>query len=309
MKMRIYLVPVLGLVGFGTGFCMTPLWSGSIDTGNWAKSVDIGAEAFVGAAEGSVVTVDFNVTESSGKLELNTADFDLLDAQKTLTGLNGTGEFSAGATTTSATLSARDVRLLQQKGMKLTGEYLRITNVSMEEPPENPPTPPQEPEFPTCLFVASPSPGGMAPVEMTKVGNSYYGDNVIFTEPTEFILATVDSPSWATINSRRRFGALSASTPLTDGIPAAVVDIKEPDVNANVWAIEAGPWSLTADLEAMTLTATKIPSSLIVTEADTDSHPAVRYYTVSGAATTNPTLPGVYIVRHPDGKIGKEIIR
>jgi len=308
MKMRIYLVPVLGLVGFGTGFCMTPLWSGSVDTGNWAKCVDICAEAFDGAAEGSVVTVDFNVTESYGKLELNTADFDLLDAQKTLTGLNGMGEFSAAATTTSATLSARDVRLLQQKGMKLTGEYLHITNVSMEEPPENPPMPPNEPEFPARLYVASTGAIDMAPVEMTKVGDSYYGDNVIFTEAAEFILTTVDSPSWATVNSRRRFGAQTASARLADGIPVTVVDIREPGIDANSWSIEAGPWSLTADLGTMTLTATKIPSSLVTTDADMEKTATV-HYTISGVATAKPTLPGVYIVRLPDGNVKKEIIR
>lgn len=307
MKMRFYLVPTLGLVGFGVGFSMTPVWSGSVDTGNWERSVDIAPEAFADAAEGTVLKIDFGVTESSGKMELNTSAFDLLDAQRTLTNLNALGEFPVGVTSTEATLSGRDARLLRQKGMKIIGEWLNITAVGLQNdspfPPDNPI---EEPDYPEALYittVSSPSPQSA----LTRVGHRYFSDAVQFESDSRFVLATVDADSWESVTSRRCFGAVAAGEDMRDGV-AVSVKVVDAGNEPESWTIERGMWTFVADLDAMTLTPYLSPSALNQIDAGAETAEEA-YFTLTGMRVTYPCRPGIYIARRADGTFAKVQLR
>lgn len=292
----------LGLQGLSAIVAST-LWTGNIDTGNWARSVDVAASAFGEAAEGSVITIDFNVNESYGKLELNTSEFDMLDAQSTLTNLNALKEFDKTATTTSATLSARDAARLKRAGLKIIGEFLTITRIEMSAPsvdpdnPDNPDEPYVEPEFPVHLYIADSS-DGRALKEMTKVGTCYYADDVKIDCPG-FVLTTITAPTWEEINRRRHFGAESDGLQLTDNTPATIVDYNGNASPAKPWSVAAGFYSVAADLKEFTITATRIPSSIRAINAETPSE--AEYYSISGIRVAEPTAPGLYI-RRSEGK-------
>ncbi len=151
-------------------------------------------------------------------------------------------------------------------------------------------------------------------VAMTKSGNKFTAYDVEFELAAGetscfFNLATATASSWDALNQAAdRYGASVEGAPLTVGQSAAMTAYPL-NVSASgclSWTIAPGQYTITADFDTMTVTATTTALSTGNVDFDEDSIEPI-YYNLQGVKIENPT-PGLYIVVRGH-KVTKEMIK
>ena len=151
-------------------------------------------------------------------------------------------------------------------------------------------------------------------VAMTKSGNKFTAYDVEFELAAGetscfFNLATATASSWDALNqSADRYGASVEGAPLTVGQSAAMTayPLNVSASGCQSWTIAPGQYTITADFDNMTVTATTTALSTGNVDSDDDSVEPI-YYNLQGVKIENPT-PGLYIVVRGH-KVTKEMIK
>ncbi len=140
-----------------------------------------------------------------------------------------------------------------------------------------------------------------AGVPMTKKGNTFVIDNVVFEaeDPDAacyFNLTDALGATWDDLNNAaNRWGAAAEGEELVSGTPATM-KLYANNVNASgclSWSIPAGEYSILADFSAMTIKVTNISSGISTIGAE--AAPVV-YYNLQGVRVNNPQ-GGIFIRR------------
>lgn len=170
---------------------------------------------------------------------------------------------------------------------------------------------PPEPTFPEKLYVVGQVDGATEwaanhGVLLVKDGSVYTIESIRVEDAGEgsgyFGLATqlgaaADSWNGATgLNGGDRYGAQTKDAPLAPGTPATIVKFAA-DVNASAaysWKVAAGNYSLTADLDAMTI-------SIVKKDDPTPPEPEYPELYIRGSFTDNEAKPEYKMTR--EGKV------
>lgn len=120
-----------------TLFASTPIWEGDCELGNWAQGVNIGPEHFINVTEGDRLELIYTTDQSNPLItywQLRTiysgTDTSLEGNARELNSW-GCATVSGGSTNYRITLTANDVKLLQEVGLFVNGYFCHLREINM----------------------------------------------------------------------------------------------------------------------------------------------------------------------------------
>lgn len=279
---------------------ITDLWSGSVDTGNWASDVTVEADLFAPYKGGDILTVFLSVNPDAkyGVVELDDMNYTQLACDRTAKELDSYGSIQPGVTRLTYVITNDDMELLKANGLRIKGANVTITRIGISTGEALPDDPVEEGK--TIVWKGNVNCGRWAndiTVVADKFTSALAGDKLVVN---------------ATKNQRVQYGEIELQTIAGQTLP---MDGKGTNLDADGHLpkeVDTITYTLTEEdatllrdggllLKGSAITVTRITlesncSGVAAVDEDSSLEAETVYYNLHGIRVDNPT-PGIYIVR------------
>lgn len=288
------------------------VWTGSVDTGNWANDVTVEPAAFAKAKAGDIITVHLSVNAGAeyGSIEMDDQNYTKLAMDGNSTGLDSYGCVQPETTEVPYVITNSDITLLKSNGLRVKGANITITAVSLSTGEALDPDP--EPTDVEVIWSGNVNCGQWkqsVSVDADKFAKAKAGDKltVYLTRNAGKGTGTpeVSAGNGTVLGVNGKGTNLDGSGNLVKGATEVTYVLDEADLSLlRMHGLLIRGFAVTITKVSLQI----MPSSGIGTiETDADDAP-VEYYDLNGMRVGTPSAGGIYICRR-GSKVSKVLVR